>query len=622
MNNNFKLVALTAALLALPAHAAVIQVEPGEVARSVNGKCSLLEAVDNAENLNGTDVSGGDCAAGDSGADVIELSANATYTLTGPVSFPQTALPWIRSTVTIDGSGSIIERDLAASAFRLFVVNPGGHLEIRDATLRNGSLTSGHAGATIWNHGQLTLNDVVIDNSRNTLGPGGSIHNTGQAVLEGVVIENSESRHSGGAIHNDGSLTLRESTIRNTHSQAAGGALVNRGTLTLERSLIEGSSSTGAGGGLDNGGSGSTALRNSTLSGNTSDGLGGGVFVRGGTLDATQVTVAYNAGTQAPSHENAGQGSGIYRLGIGTINLNNTLLAEQVDGNNCGGPMTHQATVADDASCTVSASTGPLITALADNGGRTPTHALADLSAAIDAGNNALVGGLATDQRGTGFARILGTQVDVGAYEFGDTDGIDPSGEDSVPNPSGGGFGDGNGDGIPDKRQNHVASFGTAVGEEVATIAISGETSPLANVSSQPVPGDAPPNVTFPYGLFSFTITNVAPGATKQVTLYVPFNAEINGYWKKNTSGDWANIATGITRVGNKTRIVFPLTEGGPYDFDADSTTITDPGGPGVLSTAPTATAPIPTLPQWAAIILSMMLAAAALTGIHFRHGR
>ena len=60
---------------------------------------------------------------------------------------------------------------------------------------------------------------------------------------------------------------------------------------------------------------------------------------------------------------------------------------------------------------------------LADNGGPTQTIALMTGSPAIDAGSNALAVDpstgqtLTTDQRGTGFARIVNGTVDIGAYE-------------------------------------------------------------------------------------------------------------------------------------------------------------------------------------------------------------
>jgi hypothetical protein len=60
--------------------------------------------------------------------------------------------------------------------------------------------------------------------------------------------------------------------------------------------------------------------------------------------------------------------------------------------------------------------------ALADNGGPTNTHAVLTGSAAFDKGDpafdpNAFTPPLAFDQRGTGFARVSGGRIDVGAFE-------------------------------------------------------------------------------------------------------------------------------------------------------------------------------------------------------------
>jgi hypothetical protein len=52
---------------------------------------------------------------------------------------------------------------------------------------------------------------------------------------------------------------------------------------------------------------------------------------------------------------------------------------------------------------------------LADNGGPTQTHALLPGSAAIDKGDN--TGVPATDQRGAGFRRTVGSATDIGAFE-------------------------------------------------------------------------------------------------------------------------------------------------------------------------------------------------------------
>src|SRR5687768_12758054 len=58
---------------------------------------------------------------------------------------------------------------------------------------------------------------------------------------------------------------------------------------------------------------------------------------------------------------------------------------------------------------------------LADNGGPTFTHALLDGSPAINAGDPATVAGSGNtpefDQRGTGFPRVVGGRIDMGAFE-------------------------------------------------------------------------------------------------------------------------------------------------------------------------------------------------------------
>jgi hypothetical protein len=78
--------------------------------------------------------------------------------------------------------------------------------------------------------------------------------------------------------------------------------------------------------------------------------------------------------------------------------------------------------MANDASCggaTIKTGAQINLQALANNGGPTQTMRLGEGSHAIDAGNNtaATNAGLTTDQRGTGFPRVRGDTVDIGAFE-------------------------------------------------------------------------------------------------------------------------------------------------------------------------------------------------------------
>jgi hypothetical protein len=65
--------------------------------------------------------------------------------------------------------------------------------------------------------------------------------------------------------------------------------------------------------------------------------------------------------------------------------------------------------------------TNPMLAALADNGGPTETHALLPGSPAIDAGDPSAMAGVGDtpefDQRGSGFDRVVGDGIDIGAYE-------------------------------------------------------------------------------------------------------------------------------------------------------------------------------------------------------------
>src|SRR5581483_8206415 len=87
---------------------------------------------------------------------------------------------------------------------------------------------------------------------------------------------------------------------------------------------------------------------------------------------------------------------------LGPVTANNSLIRDQtgatITGNN-----------------NLAAGTNPLLGALASNGGATQTMALQTGSPAIDKGSNPA--NLATDQRGTGFARVSGAAADIGAFE-------------------------------------------------------------------------------------------------------------------------------------------------------------------------------------------------------------
>lgn len=97
---------------------------------------------------------------------------------------------------------------------------------------------------------------------------------------------------------------------------------------------------------------------------------------------------------------------------------------------------------------------------------------------------------------------------------------------------------------------------------------------------------DAPASTAFPYGFIDYTATGLVAGNTYAMTVCVPRNTNITGYWKKHRiTGVYGDIATGVTHIlgpPSVTRVNFSITEGGPYDDDGlQNGIIQDPGGPG-----------------------------------------
>lgn len=160
-----------------------------------------------------------------------------------------------------------------------------------------------------------------------------------------------------------------------------------------------------------------------------------------------------------------------------------------------------------------------------------------------------------------------------------DNDGRLNSVEDPVPGANGG-FGDGNGDGIADSTQLNVASLPTVVANApFATLEVAPGLS-LSSVASTLAPAGLPRNIKMPVGQLDFTIGGVTPGGTVQMSIYVDTAQKVNGYYKKDASGNWVNLATSVTTVGSKTKVTFSLTDGGQYDDDGlVNGSISDPGG-------------------------------------------
>ena len=272
---------------------------------------------------------------------------------------------------TVGGGGAYVAGDAMISDSRVYTTGAGSNL---------GPARGGGLGV----HGDLTITNSTIGDN-------------GILGKEQILYAN-----AGGALFVDGALTMSASTVsRNcaaidnvSYSGEAGGLFIAGTGSTIVNSTITGNTAYRGGGIV----AADVTIENSTIAFNGSiDGAGGaGMIVRGdSTIDSS--ILANNSATGA---------------GVGAADLASDRSLVTISGAN-------NLVMAADATITLPADTlhdDPLLAPLADNGGPTQTLALLPGSPALDAGNN--LAGLTTDQRGPGFARIVGVQADIGAYEW------------------------------------------------------------------------------------------------------------------------------------------------------------------------------------------------------------
>ena len=274
---------------------AMITVNSNGTAIANDGVCTLPEAIIAANTDTASGAMAGECAAG-SGADMIELPANATITLAAAHNnfYGPNGLPPISSTITINGNGATIERSSAGGTpnFRFFYVSGGG------ADTYNAA-------------GDLTLRNVTLRNGREVGGAGGSSRTGAGGGGGGGGL--------GGAIFNRGGLHVFNSTL--TGNMAQGGTGGNRDSAATGGGggggggiSGSGGNSTGNGGG---GGGGGGFAGNGGSTSNTGGGGGAGLSGNGGTASSTSGAGGGGFAGNGGNASNAGGAGGGGRMGNG-----------------------------------------------------------------------------------------------------------------------------------------------------------------------------------------------------------------------------------------------------------------------------------------------------------------
>ena len=323
--------------------------------------------------------------------------------------------------------------------------------EILNSTITNTVITVASAGNEIYqygggifNLGTLILKNSLISNNQ-AAGFGGGIlnNNKSTAIILNSTIDGNTASRDGGGIINGGTVMVVNSTISRNVSERQGGGIRNLGIATFTNSTISGNTAKQYGGGISSTNFTSSPvtskvyLNNSTITNNmadsdsTYDGGGGGIhnIDRAGEVYARNTIIAGNFDT--PNNNGL---SNILRYNEnGLVNVTyNPDITGTIYGNNynlIGNKTGASGTI---GTGTDIVNTNPLLGTLQNNGGSTQTHALLTGSPALNKGNNALIATdvfdidndgnnsetIPFDNRGSGYTRISGGTVDIGAFEF------------------------------------------------------------------------------------------------------------------------------------------------------------------------------------------------------------
>ena len=236
--------------------------------------------------------------------------------------------------------------------------------------------------------------------------------------VSGLTLTGGNAMNGGGIYSSGANLVLDDVVISgNTASSSGGGLYQTAGTATLTNVTIGGNWAHYGGGLYQR--DGTSTLTNVTIGGNTAFYSGGGLYLDFGIADLRNSIVARNAAVAGPD---------LYRSGAGNIVFGDSNLI----GDGAG-----QSLVNGASGNLVGTTASPIDPLFVSMVGTDPTQwnlRLGLNSPAANSGDNAWIPpGITTDIAGG--PRILGTTVDMGAYEFnagdanhdGKVDGLDLS---------------------------------------------------------------------------------------------------------------------------------------------------------------------------------------------------
>jgi hypothetical protein len=311
------------------------------------------------------------------------------------------------------------------------------HLVLTDAKyLATGNQQA--RGGCVYSAAAIYLSDTRLDSchvfAESGRAAGGAAFGVGMKLVNSAVTNSSATSQlsdaEGGGIRSNGVFSAKDTAISNNSSvshapgqNTRGGGLALYATATFERSTISGNTAA-IGGALI--GTYSVAFADSTVADNSATEQFGAMWIQD-SLALYNSTVALNSASAF------GANAGIEAVSVYAVS---SLIAMNVarsgtsaaeydisssDGHVSGSNNLIMAAGPGTTLPLNTLSACPRLAPMLDNGGYTPTHALLPGSPAINTGYDPF--DLGTDQRGSGFDRVVGANADIGAYEWSDSSG-------------------------------------------------------------------------------------------------------------------------------------------------------------------------------------------------------
>jgi hypothetical protein len=232
---------------------------------------AFAQAIDEANQTNATTV--------------ICLEENGDYPLMAPLG-SISALPSIRSNITIEGNNSLIRRGFSAPAYRLLHIS-SGQVTVRNLTLTNGFAPNDQGGGLLVEDAELLLNNVTIIGNRAADGGGLFVDESVVTIIGGSLQDNEATSTGGGLGIFDrvSSVGLFSVTISGNSAVNGGGIALASGILHIEDSTVSDNLASN-GGSFYNSDMGTLTIRGTVINGNSAS------FAAAGLTQSSRTTVS------------------------------------------------------------------------------------------------------------------------------------------------------------------------------------------------------------------------------------------------------------------------------------------------------------------------------------------